>query len=113
MKKEAGGAFPYPSKSFQYAQNALRKRWDRLHLGDKEPYPSAQCLAKLCKENNLAPKSIPGFNGDLGPVPGKGLEAWRCYPQGEFQEAAERGLSLGAIGYAVANKAAAIHATYL
>ncbi len=57
--------------------------------------------------------SIPDFDGDFGSVADKVLEAWRCYHQGEFQEAAEQGLSLGAIGYAVANKAAAIHATYL
>ena len=113
MKKVAWAAFPYPSKRFQYTQSALKKHWDRLHLGDKEPYPSAQCLAKVCKENRLAADSIPDFDGDFGPVSDKVLEAWCCYHQGEFREAVEQGLSLGPTGYAVANKAAAIHATYL
>ncbi|MCZ7656141.1 MAG: hypothetical protein M5R42_20570 [Rhodocyclaceae bacterium] len=40
-------------------------------------------------------------------------EAWRLYHQGEFQQACELGLSLGLPGYAVANKAATIYATYL
>jgi hypothetical protein len=40
-------------------------------------------------------------------------EAWRLYHQGEFQAACELGLSLGLPGYAVANKAATIYATYL
>ncbi len=113
MKKAAWAAFPYPSRRFQYAQSALKKHWDRLHLGDKEPYPSAQCLAKVCKENRLAADSIPDFDGDFGPVSDQVLEAWCCYHEGEFRNAVEQGLSLGPIGYAVANKAAAIHATYL
>jgi tetratricopeptide (TPR) repeat protein len=113
VKKATWAAFPYPHKRFQYAGSALKKHWDRLHLGDKEPYPSAQHLAKLCKENRQAEESIPHFDQDFGPVSEKLLDAWRFYHQGEFQSAAEQGVSLGAIGYAVANKAAAIHATYL
>ncbi|MBZ0133722.1 MAG: hypothetical protein K8F53_14005 [Rhodocyclaceae bacterium] len=63
----------------------MKKHWDRLHRGDREQFP---------KEEQIQ-------------------EAWRLYHQGEFQQACELGLSLGLPGYAVANKAATIYATYL
>lgn len=40
-------------------------------------------------------------------------EAWRAYHRGDFAAAVELGLSAGRLGYAVANKASVIYATYL
>jgi tetratricopeptide (TPR) repeat protein len=114
MKKKTGwAAFPYPSERFRYTPAALKKRWSRLHLGDKEPYPSAQLLAKLCEGERRVVDSIPGFDSDFDALSKRTLEAWRCYHAGEFEQAAQIGLTLGCIGQAVANKATAIYANYL
>jgi hypothetical protein len=112
-KQAAWVAFPYPSNSFHYAGGALKKRWDRLHLGDMEPYPGEQYLAKLCKSNAAVADSIPDFDGDFGALSKQVAEAWRRYHDGNFQAAAELGLRLGLVGYAAANKATVIYANYL
>jgi tetratricopeptide (TPR) repeat protein len=112
-KKAAWVAFPYANGGFEYAGPALKQHWGTLHLGDKEPYPSAQHLAKLCKANATLATSIAGFDGDYAALSEKVLEAWRRYHLGEFQQAAQLGLDLGPLGYAVANKATAIYANYL
>jgi tetratricopeptide (TPR) repeat protein len=85
MAKGSWSKFPYAEKSYVYAGAALKKNWDRLHRGDREPFPADEQVQ----------------------------EAWRLYHQGAFQQAYELGLGLGLPGYAVANKAAVIYATYL
>jgi tetratricopeptide (TPR) repeat protein len=85
MSKAAWAKFPYAEKSYAYAGAALKKNWERLHRGDAEPFPADETVQ----------------------------EAWRMYHQGEYQTAAELGLSAGVAGYTVANKAAAIYANYL
>jgi tetratricopeptide (TPR) repeat protein len=77
--------FPYADKAFNYVGAALKKNWTRLHRGDCEPYPAD---AKV-------------------------QEAWRLYHAGDFGKAIEAGVACGMVGYAVANKAAAVYATYL
>lgn len=114
MKKTAGWtAFPYPSAAFDYPAGALKKHWARIHRGDKEPYPSAQHLAKLCKGNQAIARSIPGFDGDFDALSQRSLEAWRLYHRGDFEQAARLGSSLGFVGYAAADKATLVYATYL
>jgi len=78
-------AFPFADPAFNYAGPALKKNWERLHDGDREPFPTNPAVE----------------------------EAWRLYHRGEFQAACETGLAAGIDGYNVANKAAMIHATYL
>ncbi|MFZ5512170.1 MAG: tetratricopeptide repeat protein [Pseudomonadota bacterium] len=85
MAQTAWSKFPYADKAYVYAGASLKKHWARLHLGDCEPFPQDERLQ----------------------------EAWRLYHRGEFQQAAELGLSLGTAGYTVANKAQCIYATYL
>ena len=78
-------AFPHPSARYRYSLAALRANWARLHAGDLEPLPSdARVLA-----------------------------AWALFHAGDFQAAVEAGLAAGGGGITVANKAQAIHATYL
>jgi tetratricopeptide (TPR) repeat protein len=113
VKKTAWQAFPYPDEAFRYAGAALKKHWDRLHHGDCEPYPSAQHLTKLAKDNRALVASITNFDGDFAALSERLLEAWRLYHRGDFHAAAELGSSLGVPGYAAANKAAAMHAHYL
>jgi tetratricopeptide (TPR) repeat protein len=78
-------AFPYDQKTYTYDGEALKKAWDRLHAGDREPYPAD---AKL-------------------------QQAWRAYHRGDFADAIAQGARLGAKGTTVASKAAAVAATYL
>lgn len=100
--------FPYPAAVYDFPGADLQKHWPRLHRGDCEPYPAAATLKKLIATHpNLAP-----------PMPvdraAETLQAaWRAFHRGEFREAEQLGLSVGQLGYNVANKAANIHATYL
>ena len=63
----------------------LQRHWAQLHLGDGQAWPTDPAL----------------------------LEGWRLFHEGAFEAAAQVGLSLGPAGLALANKAAAIHATYV
>ncbi len=85
MAKSAWAKFPHASKNYSYAGAALKKNWDRLHRGDREPFPANDAVQ----------------------------EAWRLYHAGEFQKALEAGLAVGLEGYNAANKAAMIYANYL
>jgi tetratricopeptide (TPR) repeat protein len=85
MAKGGWTKFPHADKGYVYDGPALKKQWDRLHRGDCEPFPKGEGLQ----------------------------EAWRHYHAGEFELAVEAGLDAGVEGYSVANKAAAIYATYL
>ena len=71
----------------EYAFTAanLRRRWAKLHAGDREPWP---CDAKV-------------------------VAAWVLFHRGEFEKAAQAGLKAGSSGLTVANKATCMYANYL
>ena len=77
--------FPYEQKPYVYEGAELRKAWDRLHKGDREPYPEAAALQ----------------------------QAWRAFHRGDFSAAIAQGVKQGAPGSIVASKSAAVAATYL
>lgn len=77
--------FPYDQKPYSYDGEALRKAWDRLHAGDREPFPQTPQLQ----------------------------QAWRAYHRGDFSDAIAQGSKLGPPGANVADKATAVAATYL
>lgn len=85
MSERAWTAFPHPAKAYAYAGEALRKNWERLHRGDREPFPKEA----------------------------RAQEAWRLFHQGEFAGAVEKGLAAGGAGLTAANKAQAIYANSL
>jgi len=85
MAKTGWAKFPYAEPGYEYEGAALKKAWPRLHRGDCEPMPGDAAIQ----------------------------EAWRCFHRGDFGSAVEQGLAVGVAGYNVANKAAAIYATYL
>jgi len=85
MAKATWKKFPHVDKAYVFSGTALKKHWDRLHRGDREPWPANAAVQ----------------------------EAWRLYHQGEFQKASEAGLAVGVDGYNAANKAAMIYANYL
>lgn len=82
-------AFPYDPKPYGYDGDALKKAWNRLHLGDREPYPEGG-------------KDAAGLQ-----------QAWRAFHRGDYAEAIAAGARFGARGATIANKAAAVAATYL
>ena len=77
--------FPYDQKPYDYQGDALQKSWGRLHAGDREPFPETPQLQ----------------------------QAWRAFHRGDFSDAISQGSKLGPQGASVANKAAAVAATYL
>ena len=78
-------AFPHDASGYTYTPAGLKKHWARLHAGDAEPWPKDDAV----------------------------LAAWALFHAGQFQKACEAGLKAGPGGITVANKAQAIHATYL
>jgi len=78
-------AFPYDAAQYAYEGDALKKSWVRLHQGDREPYPSDVKLQA----------------------------AWRAFHRGDFAKAIAEGVKLKSPGATVANKSAAVAATYL
>jgi tetratricopeptide (TPR) repeat protein len=81
--------FPYDRKPYSYDGDALKKAWGRLHAGDREPYPASGKDAAALQQ------------------------AWRAFHRGDFADAIAVGAKQGARGATVANKAAAVAATYL
>src|SRR5262245_36426211 len=77
--------FPYEQAPYTYEGEALRRNWERLHAGDREPFPEDKALQ----------------------------QAWRAFHRGDFADAIALGAKLGAAGASPANKAAAVAATYL
>jgi tetratricopeptide (TPR) repeat protein len=77
--------FPYPQAAYEYAGDALKISWERLHRGDCEPFPADARLQS----------------------------AWRAFHRGDFSKAIAEGSRLKSSGATVANKSAAVAATYL
>jgi hypothetical protein len=108
LAKIAWKSFPYPAADYDFSGDALQKRWPLLHRGDCEPYPAAANLKKLVASH---PDLNPSMSVEQA---AKTLQAaWHAYHCGDFGHAIELGLSVGPLGYNVANKAAIIYATYL
>ena len=77
--------FPHADKAYVYDGASLKKHWDRLHCGDREPFPKdAEAQA-----------------------------AWRHFHAGEFQQAVEVGTKAGGPAVNAAVKAQTIYAIYL
>ncbi|CAG1009406.1 hypothetical protein BURK1_03656 [Burkholderiales bacterium] len=77
--------FPYPDRSIDRDDAAVRKAWARLHRGDAEPPPEDAAV----------------------------LAAWTAFHAGRFGDAVDAGLAAGGAGVIAAAKAQAIYATYL
>jgi tetratricopeptide (TPR) repeat protein len=100
--------FPHDGKAFHQAGAKLKSHWEALHPGDREPYPDEAGLERLVETHRaLKPE------GTLKAAAKTLQEAWRAYHEGDFGKAVETGLSVGRLGYNVANKAVNIYATYL
>lgn len=85
MAKMGWAAFPHPDKTYAQTAASLKKNWDRLHKGDREPFPKDDA----------------------------GVQAWIAYHAGEFEKAWELGRGAGAGGHNAAVKAALVYGSYL
>ena len=77
--------FPYPDKSSDRDDAAVKTAWSRLHRGDAEPPPKDAAV----------------------------LAAWTAFHAGRFAEAVESGLDAGGAGVNAAVKAQVVYASYL
>ena len=77
--------FSDDSSAFEYPGKKLQKAWDRLHSGDREPWPEDDAMQ----------------------------QAWRSFHRGNFAAAVDSGLAHGASAHVVTNKASGIYADYL
>lgn len=98
--------------AYAYEATSLERHWAKLHLGDREPFPGPDRVARLTKRNRDFRNWL---DAQGGPAPvAEGLQnAWRAFHGGDFGAAIELGETLGALGATAANKAAGVHATYL
>jgi tetratricopeptide (TPR) repeat protein len=73
------------TEDYLYEGAALKKSWDRLHRGDREPFPADKDLQ----------------------------QAWRLFHAGQFQAAGKLGRHIGGAGHNPALKAMVMQATYV
>ncbi|MBS0578528.1 MAG: hypothetical protein JSR36_04615 [Proteobacteria bacterium] len=89
----------------------LRRAWEKLHRGDREPWPDARLIARRGSAHPGLGTWI-AAHGQAGAV-AEGLQAaWGEFHAGDFRSAIKRGSELDVLGASVANKAAAIHALH-
>lgn len=77
--------FTGDSSAFEYPGEKLRKAWDDLHAGDREPWPADEAVQ----------------------------QAWRLFHQGRFAAAVDAAGAHGDSAHVVVNKASGIYADYL
>lgn len=78
-------SFDQDNSAFIQAGSALKKAWDSLHAGDREPWPEDSGLQ----------------------------DGWRKFHAGRFAEAVTLGEAIGTEAHALVNKASGIYADYL
>jgi tetratricopeptide (TPR) repeat protein len=111
MRKAESSPSASPSRSDPFRGDELREHWGRLHHTDREPWPDARAIGKLAKAHPLLASPIEA-NGGASAVAEALQDAWRAFHSGAFARAIRGGEELGALGAAVANKAAAVESLY-
>jgi tetratricopeptide (TPR) repeat protein len=96
---------------YRYVGDKLHVQWDRLHLGDREPWPDARRIAAMARQE-LSFADLLAARGGAAALARELQDAWREFHAGEFVRATELGDGLGALGASVANKAVAVQALY-
>jgi tetratricopeptide (TPR) repeat protein len=110
MARSARAGDPISNGVFRYSRDALEEKWERLHRGDREPFPDARRIARLARSRpGLA--ALLDAEGGAAALAEHVLEAWREFHAGNFKHAIELGGKLGPLGAAAASKAAAIQAS--
>jgi tetratricopeptide (TPR) repeat protein len=102
---------PKKKPSYRYSAQLLKKHWDRLHQGDREPWPEESLIARMGARHAPFASRLESLGGPAA-VALALQRAWEEFHAGDFRAAIEQGSKLGAIGAAVANKAAAVDSLY-
>jgi tetratricopeptide (TPR) repeat protein len=102
---------PMSKAESHHRGDELREQWSRLHQTDREPWPDAHAVGKLAKGRTQLASSIEAHGGAAA-VAAALQEAWGAFHSGAFARAVLAGEKIGALGAAVANKAAAIDSLY-
>jgi len=90
---------PYKKSYFTYTDAQIREKWDYLMRGLKVPYPSAQYMRTQFQKYPFMSEDIQNWDGkDYDGLERRYLAVWRMFFAGDFQQAREEGLKLGAIG---------------
>jgi hypothetical protein len=104
--------FPYKAQATGLAGRAFERAWDRLHRGDREPWPDAKRVAAVHGRHPAARELLAAPATDAA-LAARLVAAWRAFHQGDFGAAWRGGGELGALGAVVAGKAAGVYVTYL
>jgi tetratricopeptide (TPR) repeat protein len=104
--------FPYKAPAAGLAGRALQKSWQRLHRGDREPWPDARRVAAVHGGNAAAGGLLAAPAADAA-LAASLVDAWRAFHQGDFGAAWRAGRELGVLGAVVAGKAAGVYVSYL
>jgi tetratricopeptide (TPR) repeat protein len=91
-----------------FAGKGLEQHWQKLHKGDREPFPDAARVTRLAKQHRDFAAWVKTQGGAEELAVGL-QDAWRKFHAGDFAGAITAGGKLGALGATAANKAAAIH----
>jgi tetratricopeptide (TPR) repeat protein len=91
-----------------FSGSGLHAHWERLHLGDREPYPDPARVTRLAKGQPRFAAWVDAHGGAKAIAAGA-QDAWREFHGGEYSRAIGIGEEFGALGATAANKAAAIH----
>lgn len=104
---------PFNRTAFDYSTEEITKRWNELMIGIRAPYPSAPYLEYMIANHPELVNGVTAFSGDYEDFSQKNLEVWRLFLRGDFQQAREEGLKLGAFGLFPAMFAQVLQAQYL
>lgn len=93
--------------TYRFAAGELREHWNRLHQGDREPFPDPRQLALFAGRDSGFGSWAAAHGGEEKIALGV-QDAWREFHAGEFQRSIELGSRFGPLGASAANKATAI-----
>lgn len=91
--------------------STLEQGWSQLHRGDREPFPHAKRIERLCKGAEGLRRPLQELGGAAA-VAERLQGAWCAFHNGRFVDAISRGSAEGIFGASVANKSAAVHSLY-
>ena len=106
MSRKTGAGTTAAVDAFAYPAEELRQHWERLHHGDREPFPDSRYLGRRAKRH-------PAFgawahaHGGAADVASRLQDAWRNVHAGDFARAIEIGSQTGALGAPIGMAASA------
>ena len=104
---------PFDQRFFTYTDAQIKEKWDYLMRGLRIPYPSAEYIRDLSAKYPFITADIQGFAGDYAALEKSLLSVWRKFFAGDYQEARNEGMDLGAVGLIPAMFSQLMYGIYL